>query len=235
MRRILIILLFVVLFLGCFHKTNDITKDEDAFTLFDKGKYDLALDKFLVLRYETSGIEKGRVIYYTGLIYYKKKNWHEAISSFKELLENYPTIGDSILEPAAYMMGVAYFKIAPKAGRDISAIDNSIDGLSYYIQMFPKGPHFNEIWDLREKLIERESRYKLSTGDFYFNRREYEAAKVVYETILEENPDFPLEDELLYKIAVCYLKEGERDIAENYFNKIDEDSKYYRKLEKYFK
>jgi len=238
-RKYLLLILIVSSFFSCAKKSNDeVVKPENAekmaYDLFEKHKYDKALDYFLVLRYEKTGKERAKALFYIGSIYYKKKDWTNAIETFKELLEDYYYPEESFTEPAAYMMSIAYYKIVPKAGRDMSSIDKSISGLPYYLQMFPNGEHYKEISEKKNELEIRKARYILSIGDFYFNRREYEAAKITYETVLDENPDFILEDELLYKIAICYLKEGEKDIAETYFDRIDEDSPFYKKLEKKF-
>ncbi len=239
LNKFLIFFIISFLLLSCSSKnTDEVVKTEDAeqmaYKLFEEGKYNKALDYFLVLRYEKTGKERAKALFYIGNIYFKQKDWNNAIETFKDLLGNYFYDGETYNEPAAYMMSIAYYKVAPKEGRDMTSIDRSIDGLSYYLQMFPNGAHYTEIAEKKNELEMRKAKDIMKTGDFYFNRKEYEAAKVTYAAILEENPDFILEDEVLYKIAICYLKEGEKDIAETYFDRIDEDSPYYKKLEKVF-
>ncbi len=220
-RHLSALVLLVVALLGasgCLSDTRGTvpggTLEPDKF-LFDKGTVALEAKKWLTAReYFKQVVET-----YTGSVYrpdakigigdtYLGEGTSEAlvlaISEFREFLTYYPT--NRRADYAQYKLGLAHMRQMRAPQRDQTETRDAIKELQTFGDRYPNSSLMPEV---QAKL--REARDRLSESDylvgfFYYRQRWYPGAIDRFRSVLKQDPEYTVRDQVYFHLAESYIK-----------------------------
>jgi outer membrane assembly lipoprotein YfiO len=107
--------------------------------------------------------------------------------------------------------------------RDQTATFDAMGYLDRLMRDYPSAVETREGERIFLELRGRLARNVMQTGDFYFSRREHQAAAERYRRVIDEYPGLGHDAEALYKLGVCYGHMKRRDEALRLFHVIVEN------------
>lgn len=123
----------------------------------------------------------------TADVYYKKKQYEQAITEYSAFLKRHP--GHKETEHAMYYLAMSYYNMKKSADRDPTFVRNALDSLNEYKYRYPDSERIEKvnkrIMKCRNILAERE----IYIGDYYKRKDNYKAAYERYNNVLEKYPD----------------------------------------------
>ncbi len=121
-----------------------------------------------------------------GLTREKQKQYIEAVHAYEKLLERYPT--HPLAEKAQFHMGYAYRSEALRAEYDQNAANEAITAFNDYLVRFPQTDRANEADKYLTRLKLEQSKGLFRIGQFYEKKKNYKAALIYYNDVIEQNP-----------------------------------------------
>ncbi|MCD6100171.1 MAG: outer membrane protein assembly factor BamD [Candidatus Marinimicrobia bacterium] len=188
---------------------------------FKKKKWDKAIEKFDVVLLNYPGSEYvDDAKFYTGECYLKKKEYLLAINEYEELISRFPY--SDYVERAAFKIGYSYYKLSPKFQLDQEYTRKAIQSLQDFIDTYPDSKFCKEaeklIYELRNKL----ARKLYEAGKLYIKLREYNAALIYFDLVLESYYDTDWADDAELGKAYCYVKLRDFDKYEEILAKYND-------------
>jgi len=120
---------------------------------------------------------------------------------FKNFSNTY--INNENREEALYMAAYSNFALSPNYKLDQSYSEEAIGDFQLFINTFPNSDKVEEankyIADMRDKKEQK----AFHQGELYLNIRQYEAALVAFENMIQEFPDSELVEEARYKSVLA--------------------------------
>jgi outer membrane protein assembly factor BamD len=119
-------------------------------------------------------------------------------SEYEKLISQYPR--SPLVEEGEYKLGLSYYELSPKYFKEQVYTEKSIEMFQLFIEDFPSSMLVSEaeqrIIELRSKLAKKE----YQAGRLYHRMTEYKAARMYYQSVLDNYYDSPFaEDAQLYK------------------------------------
>ena len=121
-----------------------------------------------------------------GLVYEKQKDYLSAVHAYEKLLERYPS--DPLAEDAQFQIGWANYKEARRAEYDQNSANQALAAFQDFLLRYPSSPKVARAEELRAELRQDQSRGLFSIGKFYEKRKDYRAALIYYNQVIEKNP-----------------------------------------------
>ena len=121
-----------------------------------------------------------------GLVLEKEKDFLAAVHAYEKLLERYPN--DPLAEDAQLQIGLAYYKEAQHAEYDQNAANQSIAALTDFVLRYPSSKKVARAGEIRAELKQDQSRGLFQIAKFYQKRKDYKAAMIYYNEVIEKNP-----------------------------------------------
>ena len=117
---------------------------------------------------------------------------------------------------------MAYFVQIESPERGYGAAAKALLEFEKLKRMFPRNP-YREMIELRlEKCRNTMADYEFLVAEFYFKKSSYRAAVGRFEQLLTKFPDYRKEPLVVYRIAVCYKKLGNKDKALEFYTRLIE-------------
>ncbi|MFH1727379.1 MAG: outer membrane protein assembly factor BamD [Pseudomonadota bacterium] len=243
LSAIIILLIIILSNTSCVKKVPDESKTDaelfsEATILFEKKDFDDALMKFKILKTKYPASK-----YLTetelkiAICYYEKSEWIEAIAAFQNFEKLHPTNEHVAL--AIYKTGLSYYNDSPKAiDRDQTSLKKALEQLKRLKERYPSFEYMDNTKEVIAEIHKRLGDRIIYIGNFYFKRDNWQAALNRYKEAISNYEDLSFQEELYYKIGICYKKLGETDASEQvlklYLNKYP-DGKYYKKIKNILK
>lgn len=225
MKKTIYILIFVVIMFGC--SNNKVTKTESFRLRYEKGveliekeKYFQAVDHFTFVIYNSPGSEiADDAQFYLAECHYHLKEYLIAIDEYDRLLRRWPS--SSFSEEAKFKIGKTFEELSPIYERDQSNTNNAITAYQSFIDQYPESKFRKDA----EKSIKK-MRYKLAmkiydAGKLYMVLREWKAAIITFQTIIEEYYDTKIIDNTYLEMSSCYNKMNDKSNMIKSLNEID--------------
>ncbi len=162
---------------------------------------------------------------------------------FKNFANTY--INDEKREEALYMAAYSNYNLSPNFKLDQSYSEVAISDFQLFINTFPNSDKVKEANELIQDMRSKKEVKAFHQGQLYLDIKQYEAAMVSFENMIQEFPDSDLVEEARYKSVIAsydlaknsiYNKQEERftSVLEraDYFKKKHPRSKYNRELKK---
>jgi outer membrane protein assembly factor BamD len=121
-----------------------------------------------------------------GLVFEKEKDFLSAVHAYEKLLERYPN--DALAEDAQFQIGWAYYKEARHSEYDQNAANQALAAFSDYLLRYPTSKKAARAEELRVELKQDQSRGLFQIAKFYQKRKDYKAALIYYNQVIEKNP-----------------------------------------------
>ena len=205
-------------------KSNDYEKKyEKAFEYYDAKKYDRALQLFDQIMPIYKGLEKGeKVMYYYTMCNYLIKDYYSAGYYFRRFAQTYPN--SSYNEEAMYMGAYCYYLDSPKSSLDQESTQMAIKEMEVFLSKYPETSKKDSCNMLLDEL-----RLKLQTKSYdnaflYYKLGYLKAASRSLRNSLDEYPDSPYREEMMYYIAKSLYRYAENSVNEKKFERYQDAS-----------
>ncbi|MGH0037630.1 MAG: outer membrane protein assembly factor BamD [Myxococcota bacterium] len=153
--------------------------------------------------------------------YFADGRWDEALSYYRDFADLHPNH-----EKVPYTMlqaALCHNAQVESPNRDQTPTREALEALEKLIRRFPYSPETREGEELMRDLRARLARSIMDVGDFYLDRRDYQAAAARYRSVLDGYPGLGLDAEALYKLGVSYENMQRNDEALRLFLVIVEN------------
>lgn len=152
--------------------------------------------------------------------YVREEEYDLAVEEYKKFLDMYPEHKDASY--AQYQIAMAYFVQIESYERGYGAAAKALEEFEKLKRMFPRNP-FREAVEIRiEKCRNTMAEYEFAVAEFYFKKGSYNAAVGRYHQLISKFPDYKQEPLVLYNMATCYKKLGDKGKALEYLNRLIE-------------
>lgn len=215
-----------------------------AIDYYNSGDYERTLQLLdeIAPRY-TSTMRADTIMYYTGCCFYKRGDFENSANIFDEYRRTYGR--SPLLEDVEYMYAMGFYFSSPEATRDQTATMQALRAINEYMERYPASPKIPlcqiRIEELQGKLYDK-SFYNART---YYKTRRYKAAIIALRNALDEFPQTPHREEILYLTLESSYELASNSIAslqvdryldtmDAYYNLISEfpDSKHRKAAER---
>jgi outer membrane protein assembly factor BamD len=121
-----------------------------------------------------------------GLANEKQKEYISAVHAYEKLLERYPN--HPLAEAAQYEIGYAYSLEAHRAEYDQDAANQAIAAFDDFLIRYPQSDKIPLAEEHRAALKLDQARGLFHIAQFYEKKKEYKAALIYYNEVIEQNP-----------------------------------------------
>ena len=187
---------------------------EDRFTLakryLEQGKYLKAQEEFKRLIFENPGsgyVDDAQ--FYLAEAYFLNKEYDFALLEYGYLIENYRS--SEYVDDAHFKIGLSYYRRSKPVHLDQTDTKKALDEIELFLTKYPESEYTADALEAKKKCMEKLARKDLEAGKLYMKLRKYPAARVYFESVLEDYPETEGAEEVLLLIGISYEKE--RDFA----------------------
>lgn len=224
-KTALLTTLAVILLLGllaCGSSTN--FTGMSARQLFDYGlekyqaeKYLTSIDAFQAVVFNYPGVAFiDSAQYYLALSYYGNKDYTLGGVEFNRLLLNYPS--SSFAPEAQLMKAICYFEGTPKHyGLDQSDLQLAIEQFEDFLVDYPESPALEDCKTYLKIARTRLAHKHYVNGMVYVHVRDYRAARVYFQKVIDEYTNTEYAPMAAYEIADTYFNAHDWDKAHEQF------------------
>lgn len=204
MKRLVILSLTLIFAVSCNRSFTKILKSDDfnyklemADKYYQNKKYNKAQQLYTELFPIFKGTDKFEDLYYKyAFCAFYMKDYANAENLFNGYLGVFPN--NPRAEEIAFMHAYTFYKQSPKVELDQSNTLKAIGMLQGFVNTHPNSKRVPEALDLiadcRAKLEEKEAK----SAKLYYNLKQYQAAEVYYNNLVNEYPDSEKGDEYMY-------------------------------------
>ena len=141
-----------------------------------------------------------------------------AILGFENFVDSYAR--SDLVDNALYMIALSYIEQAPRPERDQSETSKALSELGLLLREYPdtdvKEEAEQAMAGCRAKLAEKE----YLSGDLYLKLRYWRAARIYFDSVLEEYPDTPWAARAMLGKAVAFAGEKKVDRARETLERV---------------
>ena len=153
--------------------------------------------------------------------YFSDSRYDEALSYYRDFADLHPQndrVPYTILRSA-----MCYYEQIASINRDQTATHEAMSYLERLMREYPYAPETREGEQIYLELRGRLARSVMRVGDFYYERREYQAAADRYRSVIDRYPGLGQDAEALFKLGVCYRQMKRNDEALRLFHVVVEN------------
>jgi outer membrane protein assembly factor BamD len=141
-----------------------------------------------------------QALFKIGLAREKQKKWSDAILSYNKLIDKYP--GSDFADDAQYQIGYAWYQAASQPDYDQSAAQKSIEAFQDFMVRFPNSEKLAQAQDYMQELSGRRVQGSMNIAKFYESQKNYKAALIYYNDVVQQNPGSDLATEAKQRVEV---------------------------------
>ena len=210
----------ILLTTACNNSYQDILNSENADFKFEKAKefynrkdYYKAQPIFEELLNVHRGTKKAeKIYYYYAYCHYGQSDMITAAYHFKNFAVTYPA--SDFTEEAQYMWAYCYYQMSPKPSLDQTNTIKAIEAFQLFTTLYPTSEKVaqcnNFIDEMRLTLQQKD----FMSAKLYLKLEFYEAAKIAFETLLRDYPDFKNKEEARFLALKAYYLYASNSIEE---------------------
>lgn len=121
-----------------------------------------------------------------GLAYEKIKDYTQAVRAYEKLLERYPK--HNLAEAAQFQIGYAYRQEANRSEYDQNAANQAIVAFTDFLVRYPGSEKAPQAHKYLAALKQEQSKGLFRIAQFYEKNKNYRAALIYYNEVIEQNP-----------------------------------------------
>lgn len=135
-------------------------------------------------------------------------------------------------EEALYMAAFSHFELSPNDKLDQSYSDKAIADFQLFVNTFPNSDKVKKANKMIVDMRKKQEVKSFNQGQLYLDLKQYEAAMVSFENMVQEFPDSKLVEEARYKSIVASF-----DLARNsiYSKQLERFNDVLKRIEKFSK
>ena len=146
--------------------------------------------------------------YKIGECYKKIGDYPKSKEAFEKLIEDYPK--SELVDNAKYQIALVIFKMSRAASYDEEATDKAIAEFTKFVQEHPESELVQESQEAIRELKERKAEKAFDIAEFYAKQKQFAAAKVYYNQVIEQHAESPWASRALEKLTVLEKKEKKK-------------------------
>jgi outer membrane protein assembly factor BamD len=163
-------------------------REQRPFGLFAKAPYKKAIDVYgMVIENQPFTPAAAQAQYKLGLCHFAREEYVEAAYEYRRVVEDYAQ--SDWVDEASYGLAETYYTSSLPADYDQTPSKLAIDAIDEFKVRFPADQRVAELDQKRSEMRERIARQRLNTAQFYEKRRDFTAARLYYEVVVEQFGD----------------------------------------------
>jgi outer membrane protein assembly factor BamD len=184
---------------------------------YQNKNYLKAIDGFQKVVFNFSGASMvDSAQYYIGMSQYYLSEYYLAATEFERVIRNYP--GSPFVDDAQYMTGLCYFKAAPKHyGLDQTELQKAIQAFEDFIIEYPESDLIPDCREMLNTAFNRLARKRYENGRLYYRLADYEAARIYFQTVVDEHTDSEWGAKALYYLGEIDHRQGHLEDSRSKF------------------
>ena len=127
--------------------------------------------------------------YKVGLCHHTRKEYTEAAFEYKRVIEDYGA--SDWVDDASYGLAKCYYDSARPADYDQAPSQLAVDAVDEFAHRFPGDARVAELTEKRGKMRATIAEQRLRTAYFYEKRRDFDAARLYYQLVVDSFGDTP--------------------------------------------
>jgi outer membrane protein assembly factor BamD len=210
---------------------------EDGMAAFEAKKYYQSIEDFTYVVFNAPGSDiADNAQFYLASSHFALKEYILAIDHYQQLLRRWPE--SDLYEETRFKIAECYYLLSPGYQRDEEYIHKALNAYQDFIESYPLSPYREKaeerILELRTGLAKK----SLEAGELYMVLREWKAAVITFEEIVDSYYDTEILNPTYLKLAECYKELENPEKSIQMLNKVNPDrlsqrlKKQYRKLYK---
>lgn len=193
---------------------------EKGSQLYDDEKYYKAIDHFTFVVYNAPGSDiADDAQFKLAKSHYYLEEYLVAIDEFQRLLLRWPA--SDLAEEADFMIGECYFELSPIYQRDQTYTYDAIQQYQDFIETYPHSKFRQQAEERIQTCRLKLAKKVFDAGELYMILREWRAAIITFEEIINKYYDTPLYQPTLLNMAECYKKIGDVEKLSEIYHEID--------------
>lgn len=128
--------------------------------------------------------EAAEAQYKIGLTHQARKNYYEAAYEYRRVIEDYSN--SDWVDDASYALVQSYEALALPPDYDQSPSQLTIRAIDDFTSRFPSDERVEEVAPIRDEMVERIAQQRLETARYYERQRDFDAAKLYYQIIVDD-------------------------------------------------
>jgi outer membrane protein assembly factor BamD len=144
--------------------------------------------------------------FYAGQALEKQRQWDEAIAAYQEVISRYPT--DPTAADAQYQIGYVYL-VESRTAYDKSAADKAQEAFEDFLAKYPTSEKAAQAQDDIKTLQHKENSGAVEIAKYYDKKKDYKAAVIYYNEVIQEQPGTPEANAAQARIAQLRAKVGD--------------------------
>ena len=175
-----------------------------------------ALDAFRAITLSHSGSDiVDDALYHQGEMHIKMKEYPLAVLVFRRLIGDFPQSPHS--DASQYQLAYATFLQSNPPHLTQDKTFEAIRELQFFLDEYPDSKWSEEVHELLQECFDKVAEKDYRIGNLYFKLKDWEAARLYFEELLERYPMSNWATRAQYEIAESYAKEGKyREAIEQY-------------------
>lgn len=167
-----------------------VDKLDDRWTLYKKRPLKRAITVYsMVIDNQPFTPEAAEAQYKVGLSHYAREEYVEAAFEYRRVVEDYST--SEYVDEASYGLAMTYYNqsLPPEYDQSPSAL--TIDAIDTFAEKYPSDERVPELQGKRAEMRETIGQQRLQTAQFYEKRRQFDAARIYYQVVVDDYSDTP--------------------------------------------
>ncbi len=165
-----------------------VEKRDRWYKFFEKRPLRRAIEVYgMVVENQPFTPEAAQAQYKIGLSHYAREEYLEAAYEYRRVVEDYS--GSDWVDEASYGMAKCYVDASLPPDYDQTPSELAVDAIDTFIERYPEDERVAELKDERAEMRATMARHELEVAKFYEKRREFSAARIYYEMVLERYAD----------------------------------------------
>ena len=209
-----------------------IERFDNAIKAFEEKKYYKGLEDFNYVVFNAPGSDiADDAQFYLATSHFEMKEYIVAIDEYQQLLRRWPK--SDLYEETRFKIAECYYKQSPGYQRDTEYIFKAIRAYQDFIDEYPFSEQRPEAESRIKELRTGLAKKVFEAGELYMVLREWEAAIITFQEVLDNYYDTGLVNDTYLDLAECHAKLEEREDMITMLNKVDASLLSTRNILKY--
>ncbi len=196
-------------------------KEERAKAYYNDGDYIKAIPLIEELIQVYRGVKDVEELYfYYPHCYYGQGNYQFASYYFQTFIDTYPK--SKYVEDARFMLAICSYKMSPIWSLDQVSSQRAIEALQLFANAHPNSDKIPECNELIDELRAKMEKKALEAAELYYDMRDYRAANVAFNNILNDYPDTDKDEWVRYLIIKSHYNYAKNSISRKQEERFEE-------------
>jgi outer membrane protein assembly factor BamD len=236
-RRVIYLILSIVAltFASCsqytrLQKSQDYAlKYEKALEYYEKGDYVRALTLFdQVMPFYRGTEDAENIAFKYAYAYYYQKEYILASFYFDRFSKTYPR--SERAEEALFMTAYCKYMDSPSHNLDQSSTKQAITQMQIFLNTYPHSERAGQANELIDELRAKLQKKDYEIAKLYYKMDRYQAAVTSFDILLNEYPDTPYREEVMYYSIKAYFDYANKSVKEKRGERYQESVDRYQKF-----